>query len=80
MKCPFHDDRTASASVNHELEGFACLACGVKGDALKLLQEQGRLSFREALERAQLLTGQEAGSFSPKPAPKRRASDIFGSR
>lgn len=78
-KCPFHDDRTASASVNHELQGFACMACGVTGDAIKLLQDQLGLTFREALEKARYLSGDETPTRGSggKPPKRRRSSDLF---
>lgn len=76
MFCPFHENtRTPAAAVNHELDGFVCHSCGVSGDGLKLLQEQGGLSFRDAAERASVLSG-ETGNRQPK-RPKRRASDLL---
>lgn len=77
LRCQFHEDRTPSAAVNHELDAFACHSCGRTGDALKLLQTELRLTFRETIERAKALTG-EAGTISAKPARKRRASDLLG--
>ena len=50
MRCPFHDDSDASASVN-TLEGvFKCHACGMKGDGISLVQQQERQDFPSALE------------------------------
>lgn len=81
MACPFHDDRSPSAAVNHDLQGFECKGCGVKGDAIKLLQTQANLPFREALAKAQYLSGDEVTgtSQSSQPARKRRPSDLFRS-
>jgi hypothetical protein len=72
--CPFHDDRTASAGVNHEKGGFRCHSCGVGGDAIGLLQSQLGLTFKEALERAKEITGISAGERKSKT---RRASDLL---
>lgn len=33
-RCPFHDDRAPSFSVNREDGFFRCFGCGVHGDAL----------------------------------------------
>ena len=74
MKCPFHPDTVASAAVNHELEAFVCHGCGVSGDGLKLLQTEGRLEFRDALKRAQELTGVESGPVRRK---RRRSSRLL---
>lgn len=57
MRCPFHDDRHASASFNEDLDSFACLACDAKGNAVTLLMQQERLSAREADARATEIAG-----------------------
>lgn len=68
-RCVFHEDKTASASVNQY--GYKCHSCDRSGDALKFLQEEGGLSFVEALQRAQECTGHQG----TKVRRKRRASD-----
>lgn len=74
MRCPFHEDRTPSAAVNHEAGGFNCHSCGRKGDALKLLQTELNISFTEAVEKARNLAGGTPGT--PK-ARKRRRSELL---
>lgn len=49
VRCPYHDDSTASASVNTDIGRFNCHACGVKGDVYDLLMYRERITFREAL-------------------------------
>lgn len=61
LRCPFHDDRQASASVNLNLGGFRCHACGVRGDALKLIREREGLDFKGAVAFAQETLGQSVG-------------------
>lgn len=75
FRCPFHEDRTPSAAVNHELDAFACHSCGRKGDALKLLKDELGLSYRETFDRASALTTGSANGKRGKP--KRRASDLL---
>ena len=75
MSCPFHEDRTASAAVNHELNAFVCHSCGRKGDSLKLLQAELGVSFTEALNRGRALLGMEPSAA--KPVRKRRASELL---
>lgn len=71
MHCPFHEDRTPSAGVNHELERFHCFSCGRDGDGIDLLQNELRLSFTEAQERlGEQQTRKAAGR-------KRRPSDLL---
>lgn len=80
MRCPFHEDRTPSAAVHHEKDAFACHSCGRKGDALKLLQTELRLSWREACERAAaLLSGPGNGIYkgASRKNARRRPSDLL---
>lgn len=79
MRCPFHEDRTPSAAVNHDPDegGFRCHSCGRHGDGLKLLQDELRLSFGEACERASNLGGSTGNRQVRKAAPRRRASDLL---
>jgi CHC2 zinc finger len=48
VRCPFHDDRHASASLNLHSNRFNCHACGVHGDALDLVMEEESLTLGEA--------------------------------
>ena len=47
-KCPFHDDRTASLSVNIDTDLYLCHACGAKGGAKSYLVQNRGLSEFEA--------------------------------
>jgi DNA primase len=49
MKCPYHDDSDASASVNVTEGRFRCHACGVAGDAWDLICEHDRVTLKAAL-------------------------------
>src|SRR5919112_3672933 len=48
--CPFHDERTASFSVNPEEKLYYCFGCGEGGDAFKFVQQTEALEFQEAVE------------------------------
>lgn len=50
IRCPFHDDRTASASVSLEDGAFACHACDVRGDVYACIMAYNNCDFKEALE------------------------------
>jgi len=63
-KCPFHDDQTASLSVQGQL--WNCFACEAGGDALSWLQLKEKLTFSDALARLRDLAG-EALITSPEP-------------
>jgi len=47
--CPFHQEKTASFSVNQTRQFYKCFGCGVGGDAIKFVQEIERLTFWETV-------------------------------
>lgn len=60
MRCPFHQpDATKSGRVNPSEGAFACLGCGVKGDAISLIMQRERIDFVRALDRYKEVTGGE---------------------
>lgn len=48
--CPFHNEKTASFSVNEAAGFFHCFGCGESGDAISFLRKHSGLSFVEAVE------------------------------
>lgn len=48
IKCPFHDDTHASASVSKTF--FRCHACGTYGDAIGLVTKNMHKSYHEAID------------------------------
>ncbi len=50
VRCPFHDDKTPSMSVNTEKNVYYCHGCGAKGDAVTFVKEFDRCSIKEALK------------------------------
>jgi DNA primase len=49
-RCPFHDERTPSFSVNPEKKVFYCFGCQAAGDAIAFVEQSEGLDFREAVE------------------------------
>ncbi len=47
--CPFHDEKTASFSVNPERQIFHCFGCGKGGNVFNFLMEHEHVSFVEAV-------------------------------
>jgi CHC2-type zinc finger protein len=73
FNCLFHDDARASAVAYRTY--FKCFACGVEGDAVKLIHDQEGVSWREAHERAESLAGEEHREV---PAGRRSGSTLPG--
>jgi DNA primase len=49
LRCPFHDDKTASLQVNLAKNYYKCHACGAKGDQIQWVQDFEKLTKHEAL-------------------------------
>jgi len=48
--CPFHDERTASFSVDPAKKLYHCFGCGEGGDAIGFVQQTEALDFPDAVE------------------------------
>ncbi|MFC8501309.1 CHC2 zinc finger domain-containing protein [Pedococcus sp. NPDC057267] len=48
--CPFHDDTTASLSVDGIPDRFHCFGCGASGDVIDFIQRLHGLTFPQAVE------------------------------
>ena len=49
-RCPFHEERTASFSVNPVDKLYHCFGCGKGGDVITFVRETEQLDFVEAVE------------------------------
>jgi DNA primase len=49
-RCPFHEERTPSFSVNAADKLFYCFGCGMKGDLITFVKETEGLDFAGAVE------------------------------
>jgi DNA primase len=74
LRCPFHDDGHASATVNVEENAFNCFGCGVKGDTYSIIMEQERVGFREAVKIAEGITGKSSTTLRASGAKSRSIS------
>jgi DNA primase len=81
VKCPFHDDNTASMQVNLEKNFYKCHACGKKGDQIQLVQDYGSLTKHEALLKcAQMIeSNNPTAEINEKPKPNQNINyqEIF---
>ena len=49
-RCPFHDDRSPSFSVNPVDKLYYCFGCGARGDVITFVRESEQLDFTGAVE------------------------------
>jgi DNA primase len=49
-RCPFHEERTPSFSINAVDKLYYCFGCGAKGDAIGFVREKEGLDFVQAVE------------------------------
>ncbi|MCX8600375.1 MULTISPECIES: DNA primase [unclassified Gilliamella] len=55
--CPFHDEKTASFSLNEKKQIYYCFGCGASGSVVNFLMQYDRLSFPEAIEEIASMQG-----------------------
>lgn len=80
--CPFHDERTASFSLNSERGLYKCFGCGAGGDVIKLWRElRPDATFPEAVAGICAVGGGAAPREKPAaPSPEETASDVEAMR
>ena len=49
-RCPFHNEKTPSFSVNRNRQTYHCFGCGAGGNAISFLMDYAHLGFVEAIE------------------------------
>ena len=57
VRCPFHDDRNPSLSVNLSAGLFQCFACGAKGGGIDLYMKLKNVDFLTALDQLEAAAG-----------------------
>ena len=76
-RCPFHEERTPSFSVNPVEKLFYCFGCGKGGDLITFVRESEGLDFTEAVEWLAERTGidLEYEETSPRAEAGRKRRD-----
>jgi DNA primase len=79
-RCPFHDERTPSFSVNAAKGLYHCFGCGVGGDVISFVRAKYTLDFIEAVEflaeRYRVDLEFEEGTGTRPRRPKRRLYEL----
>ena len=79
MRCPWHEDRNASAAVNFSLNRFKCHGCGVGGDTYDLIQLDRGGTLSEAIEFAETISSASHSGLRLADRPGRNVSRVSGS-
>ena len=66
MKCPFHEEKTASFRIYADSLSFKCYGCNKAGSVFDFVMEKERVSFSEALRILAIKAGVELTS-TPNP-------------
>jgi DNA primase len=51
LRCPFHEDSTASLQVSFSQNKYKCHACDKKGDVIQFVQDYEKLTKHDALKK-----------------------------
>ncbi len=65
-RCPFHDEKTPSFSVNPDKQFYYCFGCGAGGNALGFVMDYDRIDFPRAVETLASLVGMEVPTESSR--------------
>jgi hypothetical protein len=72
-RCPFHQDKTASFSVNQGKGVFKCFGCDEGGNVFNFVMQSQAVGFRDAVEIVAGLVGMSLPEDEAQP-PKARAA------
>jgi DNA primase len=71
-RCPFHNEKTPSFSVNRNKQFFHCFGCGASGNAISFLMDFSHLDFVEAVE--------DLAAFAGLTVPRESSPYLGGSK
>lgn len=57
LRCPFHEDSTASLQVSFSQNKYKCHGCDKKGDVIQFVQDYEKLTKHEALKKCTQMIG-----------------------
>ncbi|HEX5310967.1 DNA primase [Aquabacterium sp.] len=71
--CPFHGEKSPSFIVSPSRQTYHCFGCGVHGNALGFLMENGGLGFVEAVKELAQMQGMPVPDDNSSPQDRERA-------
>ncbi len=70
LRCPFHEDSTASLQVSFSQNKYKCHGCDKKGDVIQFVQDYEKLTKHEALKKCTLMITANPTTNNNKPSTK----------
>ena len=67
LRCPFHDDKTASMQISYTRNNYKCHACGAKGDVIQFVQDYEKLTKHEAILKCTGLVQSQMSNVKSEP-------------
>ena len=75
--CPFHNEKTASFSVNEDKGFFHCFGCGKHGDIISFVMESEHVDFRSAITELADMAGLKLPEYKPKTQQQIEAEESY---
>lgn len=75
-RCPFHNEKSPSFSVNRSKQFYHCFGCGVSGNAISFLMDFSHLNFVEAVEALADFLGLDVPRESGNPQNQAKTSQL----
>jgi len=76
-RCPFHDEKSPSFSVNQDKQFYYCFGCGAGGNAIGFVMEYERLEFPQAVEKLAEGIGLEIPREAQASGPSVKQNEII---
>lgn len=76
-RCPFHDEKSPSFSVNPDKQFYYCFGCGAGGNAIGFVMEYERLEFPQAIEKLAENIGLEIPREAGTGGPSLRQNELI---
>jgi DNA primase len=68
--CPFHNEKTASFTINDDKGFYHCFGCGAHGDAIRWMVDGQGLAFMDAVKELAALAGMDVPARSAEAAKR----------
>lgn len=77
VRCPFHDDKSPSLSINTTTGLYNCFACAAKGDGFALYMKVRSCDFKTAMNDIEAMAGIQKEPTTKKQRPQVVAKFIY---